>query len=178
MASLERQAIYLTDTIGAEARKRRSRQRVADRFTTATRLLEPAADRRNVRVDQDISSTVRTPPMFPAEANVVLTNLLSNAIKAAGDGGRVYATADSREDTTIIRVENTGAAVDLRDAERWFRPFETTTTNVDDLLGQGMGLGLSLTRRIVEEYGGVIRFVEPDDGYSTCVEIRLPQKGR
>jgi signal transduction histidine kinase len=175
-ASLERQAIYLTDTIGAEARRRRSKQRVADRLATARRLLEPAAARRTVDITEDVPRSVRTPPMFPAEVNIVLTNLISNAIKAAAiaPGGRVHVSSDGRAGVAAFRVDNTGVRVDLNEAERWFLPFETTTADLDDALGQGMGLGLPLTRRIVEEYGGQVRFVEPLDGYATGVLVTLP----
>lgn len=174
VASLERQAIYLTDTIGAEARRRRSRQKVGDRLTTAVRLLGPAAGRREVTITDQVPDDVRTLPMFPAELNVVLTNLLSNAIKAAAPGGRVHVTAARQPRRVSIRVDNTGVAVEPDAGERWFRPFETTTSEIDDILGQGMGLGLPLTRRIVEEYGGDVRFVEPLDGYATGVEVLLP----
>ena len=174
VASLERQAIYLTDTIGAEARKRRSRQRVADRLTTAKRLLEPAAERRNVLITDDVPAAVRTPPMFPAEVNIILTNLISNAIKAAAPGGKVYVSASSKSGQIEFRVDNTGVRVDPADGERWFRPFETTTANLDDILGQGMGLGLPLTRRIVEEYGGDVRFIDPRPGFVTAVRVTLP----
>lgn len=174
VASLERQAIYLTDTIGAEARKRRSRQKLSERFTTAMRLLGLAAKRRDVNVASHLDESLRTPPMFPAEVNVVLTNLLSNAIKAAGSGGQVVVNGREGDGLLSIRVENTGAAVDPEDGERWFRPFETTTADIDDTLGQGMGLGLPLTRRIIEEYGGEISFVSPGRGFATAIEVRLP----
>jgi signal transduction histidine kinase len=174
VASLERQAIYLTDTIGAEARRRRSRQKIADRLTTAVRLLGPAAGRRAVTITDQVPADVRTLPMFPAELNVVLTNLLSNAIKAAAPGGRVHVTAAREPGRVSIRVDNTGVGVDPDAGERWFRPFETTTSEIDDILGQGMGLGLPLTRRIVEEYGGDVRFVAPLKSYATGVEVLLP----
>ncbi|WP_416053700.1 ATP-binding protein, partial [Escherichia coli] len=69
-------------------------------------------------------------------------------------------TRSTRSNVTI-QVSNTGTSVDLDNSERWFRPFESTTSEVDAVLGQGLGLGLPLTRRIVEEYGGTIQFVSP-----------------
>jgi signal transduction histidine kinase len=109
--------------------------------------------------------------MFPAEVTLVFSNLLTNAVKAAGKGGTISATAEKRDDRLIIRVENTGAKVRLRTAEKWFRPFESTTTKPDPYLGQGMGMGLPITRNMLEEYGAEIRFVEPSEGFSTALEV-------
>jgi signal transduction histidine kinase len=72
-------------------------------------------------------------------------------------------------------VENTGTAVDLEDAERWFRPFESTTLETDPVLGQGMGMGLPITRNMLEEYGASIQFVSPSRGFATAIEIVLPR---
>jgi len=63
--------------------------------------------------------------------------LLTNAVKAAGDEGKIRAEGQHIGDTVIVRIENTGVAVDLSESERWFRPFESTTTSVDPVLGQG-----------------------------------------
>jgi signal transduction histidine kinase len=113
--------------------------------------------------------------MFPAELTVVFSNLLTNAVKAAGEAGRIRATArQDGEGQVILKIENTGPAVDLADAERWFRPFESTTVEVDPVLGQGMGMGLPITRNMLEEYGASIRFVSPSRGFSTALEIAFP----
>jgi signal transduction histidine kinase len=74
----------------------------------------------------------------------------------------------------VLRLENTGVSVDLARAEQWFLPFESTTTEVDEELGAGLGLGLPIVRRLVEEYSGAVMFVEASVGYSTCIEVRLP----
>ncbi len=72
-----------------------------------------------------------------------------------------------------VRLENTGKRVALPNAERWFLPFTSTTNESDPLLGIGMGLGLPITRRILEEYGATISFIEPSNDFSTSIEIRF-----
>jgi signal transduction histidine kinase len=109
--------------------------------------------------------------MFPAEVTTVFANLLTNAIKAAGERGRIKASAQERQRGPVIRVENTGRVIKLSTSERWFKPFESSTTEVDTVLGQGMGLGLTITRSILEEYGATIRFVRPNAGFTTALEI-------
>jgi len=174
--SLERQASYLIDITSIDARRRRSRQSVADRFESACRLLEDAADHRNIELREDIPENFRTPPMFPAEVTAIFTNLLSNAIKFAGDSGRIDTFAKETDNGIAITMENTGTAVQLRSADRWFEPFQSTTTEVDAVLGQGMGLGLTITRAILDEYGAKIRFVKPTKGFKTAIEVSFPDK--
>jgi signal transduction histidine kinase len=115
--------------------------------------------------------------MFPAELTAVFSNLLTNAVKAAGERGSICATGSDRPvgGATLV-IENTGVAVDLADSERWFRPFESTTVNMDSSLGHGMGLGLTITRDVLEQYGATIRFVKPSPGYATAVEVRFPSE--
>jgi signal transduction histidine kinase len=175
--ALTRQSSYLTDVIGPDARRRRRRLRVDDSLESALRLVASSLSNRGINLETNIPEDVRTPPMFPAELVIILTNLLTNAVKAAGDEGKILVSAYKAPDgRTNIRVENTGSSVELDDAERWFRPFESTTTDVDVVLGQGMGLGLPITRRLVTDYDGEVHFVPPSDGYATAVEVVLPER--
>jgi signal transduction histidine kinase len=172
---LERQASYLVDVVSVDARRRRSRQRLKDRFDAAARLITDVAARQDVSIENAIPDDLRSPPMFPAETVTVFANLLTNAVKAAGHDGRVRARGEKTNDGVNIRIENTGTAIDLDEAEIWFRPFESTTSaQVDPILGQGMGLGLPITRATIEEYGGTIRFVKPRGNFATAIELNLP----
>lgn len=175
-ARLERQASYLIDLTSPTAVRRRSRQKLAERFDRAISLVAPAIERRDLTIFNRIPSDLRTPPMYPAEITAVLLNLLTNAIKAAEEGGRISATGRERgkERLIVLRLNNSGQEVDPENAERWFMPFETTTVELDPLLGQGMGLGLPISRGIVEEYGGSLSFVAPRKGYATAIELQLP----
>jgi signal transduction histidine kinase len=172
--ALERQAILLIDVITPDARRRRSRQRLADRFTAAAAFVADAAGRRGVSVVNDIPSELRSPPMFPAEVATVMTNLLTNAVKAAGTGGVVRGTAGRRGETVVLRVENTGDAINVAESEQWFAPFASTTAEIDSTLGQGMGLGLTLTRAMLAPYRSKIEFVEPSPSFATAVEVTFP----
>ncbi len=112
--------------------------------------------------------------MFPAEVTSIFTNLLTNAIKAAGDGGIIEARGSSVDGQTTIVLQNTGVAVDLASADRWFDPYQSTTATVDPSLGQGMGLGLTITRAILAEYRGEIAFTRPTDTFATALRVTLP----
>ena len=121
---VERQASYLIDVVTPDARRRRSRQVIADRFETGAKLIASSAERRGIKILNKIPSNLRSPPMFAAELTTVFSNLLSNAVKAAGSKGTIRAAARQRSDGTInLRIENTGLAVKTRDRERFFQPF-------------------------------------------------------
>ena len=173
---LERQASYLTDVVSIDARRRRSSQRLHERFDSAVRLIQNEASRRNIDINNQIPLELKSPPMFPAELIALFANLLTNAVKAAGEGGSIRATAFGEDEQTRIRIQNTGVAVQLDESERWFKPFQSTTTEVDSVLGQGMGLGLTITRNLLENYGASVEFVKPDSPFSTVVEIILPSR--
>ena len=175
---LERQASYLTDVVTLDARRRRSRQSLNERFEAAVRLVQRQAERRGILVDNEIPGELKSPPMFPSELIAMFANLLTNAVKAAGPNGRVLASASTADNHIRICVQNTGVAVELDDAERWFKPFQSTTSEVNPVLGQGMGLGLTITRNLLEKYGALIRFVQPSSPFATAVEIALPSRGQ
>jgi signal transduction histidine kinase len=172
---LERQASYLMDVVTPDARRRRARQKLADRFDAATSLVAQQAERRGIRILNEIDRGLRTPPMFSAEVTTVFANLLTNAVKAAGTDGLIRASATIDEEGGVrVRLENTGVVVKLSEAERWFRPFESTTVEINPVLGQGMGLGLPITRSVLKEYGADLKFVRPSAKYATAIEIAFP----
>ena len=173
--AVERQAVYLTDVISPDARRRRSRQKLAERFDAGKRLVEASAERKGVAIENSIPDALRSPPMFPAELTLVFSNLLTNAVKAAQANGRIRASGSPDSNEIVLRVENSGSAVNPTTGEKWFRPFESTTTETDPVLGQGMGMGLPITRNILEEYGASIRFAKPSRGFATAIEIRFPK---
>lgn len=173
---IERQASYLTDVISPDSRRRRSRQKLAERFDAACRLISATASRKGIEIENDIPVDLKSIPMFPAELIVVFSNLLTNAVKAADHEGRVRAFAKiDREDQVVVTIENTGVAVDPKDGERWFQPLESTTVETDPVLGQGMGMGLPITRNLLEDYGASIRFTSPSRGFSTALQITFPK---
>lgn len=172
---LEREASYLTDIVSPDARRRRSRQKIAERFDAAALMVANTAARNAISIKNTIPAMLRTPPMFPAEITAIFSNLLSNAIKAAGPDGEILASGNARKDGRVgIKIQNTGTCVNVADSERWFRPFESTTSKSDPVLGQGMGLGLSITRRLLDDYGAEIKFVKAARDFASAVEITFP----
>jgi signal transduction histidine kinase len=172
---IDAQARYLTDTTTVSKRERRRRMKVSERLDAAIDLVAGASERLEISIENEIPADVRTTPMLSAELSVLFSNLLTNAIKAAGKGGRIRWRGKRDDRGLHLRVENTGVAVDPTDGEGWFLPFaSTSTTTLDPTLGQGMGLGLPITRSIVEDHRGRIRFAKPRKGFATALEVDLP----
>ena len=104
----------------------------------------------------------------PTQLAQVLTNVLINAIDA---GARDVALSfDVADDGVRIRVVDDGSGMDAAVREKIFDPFFTTKD-----VGEGTGLGLSVSLGIVEEHGGRID-VESEPGKGTRVDIHLPRR--
>lgn len=170
---LRRNAIYLADVTGIEGRRRRSRQSLAERLERVLGFFQSAIARRALKVSVNVPPDLLTPPVFPAELTAILSNLLSNAVKFAGAGGKISITASQTDDALKLLMQNTGQPVELTTADRWFEPFRSTTADIDESLGQGMGLGLTITRSLIDEYGGKIEFVTPTKPFATAIQVEL-----
>lgn len=111
--------------------------------------------------------------------NQILLNLVSNAYKFTEGGGRIEVTASEinrREDEVYIRltVEDTGEGMTDEMLKRIFKPFEQESTATARKHG-GSGLGMSITKNLVEMMHGVIR-VESAKGVGTRFTVDLPFK--
>lgn len=171
---IRRNAAYLIDSTSFEGRRRRSRQPLRGRLDTVMPFFERRLQQRRIRFENAVDAELRTPAMFPSELSGIFINLLSNAVKFTDEGGRIRVTASTRDGAMAVTMENTGSRVDLGTADRLFEAFRSTTERPDAVLGQGMGLGLTITRTFVEEYGGEISFVPPSAGFATAIRFSIP----
>jgi two-component system cell cycle sensor histidine kinase PleC len=106
----------------------------------------------------------------------VLLNLLSNAIKFTPRGGRVAVTAEARSDAfgerVRVCVRDTGIGIAADDLARLARPFEQIESQ-HAKTQQGTGLGLALTKSLVELHGGVLD-IHSAPGEGTTVSFSIP----
>lgn len=175
--SLERQVAYFSAVFRPDARRRRSKQSYLERTQQTITLFGTALRNRKIDVVMEIPSDLRSPKMFASELLAILSNLISNAVKNAGTPGRIRITATLEDSGPQLAIENTGERVDLRNSEQLFEPFVSSTGDVEPQLGHGMGLGLTITKRLVGEYGGTVSFTRPSRGYATRVEVHF-QEGK
>ncbi|MEW6325563.1 MAG: ATP-binding protein, partial [Nitrospirota bacterium] len=104
----------------------------------------------------------------PAQINQVLLNLLHNALQAIDGYGTITIRTWRERDRVFVAVRDTGKGIDPEHLPRIFEPFFTTKP-----VGQGTGLGLSVSHRIISEHGGQIS-VTSDVGRGTEFVIELP----
>lgn len=171
---IKRNAAYLIDATSFEGRRRRSRQVLHDRFEAALIFFATRISQKRIEVSNLIPPDLKSPPMFPAELSGIFTNLLSNAVKFTNEGGKIVVRARLTQDAMVVRMENSGVRVDLSQAPKLFEAYQSTTERPDAILGQGMGMGLTITRAFIQEYGGDISFVRPTSGFATAIEFLIP----
>ena len=103
----------------------------------------------------------------------VVLNMLSNAVKFTPEGGRVDVRASIRGQDLVVLVADTGVGVSAEDRERIFDAFQQGTRSSGQV--EGTGLGLTLSKRILELHGGRI-WVESEPGKGSTFGIALPAR--
>ncbi|MCP4699793.1 MAG: response regulator [Gammaproteobacteria bacterium] len=117
-------------------------------------------------------------PVFAADirkCKQIMLNLLSNAIKYTSEGGRISVCTEQKGDKTLrTTVSDTGIGIAPKDLDRIFSEFRQADQVRDEAMG-GTGIGLALTRRLVELHGGEIG-VESKLGEGSSFWFTLPLK--
>ncbi len=105
----------------------------------------------------------------------VMLNLISNAVKFTPHGGRVeVSTHLDQTGARVIAVNDTGVGISPEDIERVFEPFVQADGNLDRA-SSGTGLGLPLSRKLVELHGGTLH-LESKPGEGTTAVVTLPPR--
>jgi PAS domain S-box-containing protein len=101
----------------------------------------------------------------------VISNLLRNAREAVADGGSVRLTTTNGPQGVLLQVADTGCGIEPGDLARIFDPFEHARTNLEE---KGLGLGLSISKTLVETHGGRIHAWSGGVGEGAAFEVELP----
>ena len=129
--------------------------------------------------DADVSITSDVPtglPVLkgdPTKVRQIVSNLVTNAVKYSPDGGEVKIKVyldDARD--MVIEVADQGIGIPKEDIDKILQPFERTQVSKDRKI-EGTGLGLPLTKGLIEAHGGSIH-IEGEVGSGTTVTVKLP----
>ncbi len=144
-----------------------SKENVSDVMDAALLLAEKELSDKDIQVVKKIDSL----PMVEVDARRMeqaLLNIFLNSVHAMEKGGRLNITAAADLGTISITVEDNGKGMTQEVLSRVFEPFFTTSPD-------GTGLGLTLSRRLIERHNGTID-IESEKGKGTRVTVRLPCK--
>lgn len=132
------------------------------------RLLQPDAGTQHLALAIEAAPDLPAVWVDPAKLHQVLVNLILNAIQVGHSGGRVAVRLahDHRTAQLLIEVDDDGPGIAPALAERIFEPFYTTRAN-------GHGLGLSISRTLIEQHGGTLT-LRARPGPGACFRITLP----
>jgi PAS domain S-box-containing protein len=139
---------------------------------TCRRMLAATAEERRVTIECRIALEATLLRGDETRIRQILLNLLSNAVKFTPQGGRISIEAFADGDTVVLRISDTGIGIASEDMAKVLTPFG----QVDSALNRataGTGLGLPLTKRLVELHGGALE-IASERGEGTTVTIRLP----
>jgi signal transduction histidine kinase len=133
-------------------------------------LVKAKAEKSNVSIIKDLGA----PPeiaLDPGFMKTCLYNIILNAFHAMPHGGKITIRASQTDGHFNISIEDTGVGLSAEKVSKIFDPFFTTKQG-------GIGIGLSLTKRVVEEHKGKIEF-KSVEGKGSTITISLPfDKGK
>ena len=121
--------------------------------------------------------TIEAEPVWvdadPTRLEQIIMNLLSNAVKFTPKGGAIRVEARREDGEAVLRVADTGEGIAPEFLPLVFDLFAQGDTNFDRP-GGGLGVGLTLVRRLVELHGGRVEAASPGLGKGSVFTVRLP----
>jgi len=157
-------------SFGRPGRLRLQSCRMEEILQDVLRLAAPAAQRQRVVFHSAIPSSLPPITADPEGMRVCLQNLISNGIQAMPRGGKLTLRIEAvAEERVCLSVGDEGVGIAPENREKIFEPYFSTKET-------GVGLGLAITRRLVQDHGGEIE-VSSVPGGGTEFRIRLPRHG-
>lgn len=135
--------------------------------------VRPAAEAKSIRIDVDIDQAAEHLRADPARLQQVIWNLLSNSIKFTAAGGQVMITARRTGAMAEISVRDTGEGINPTFLPYVFDRFQQADSSMTRKHG-GLGLGLAITRHLVEMHGGTVEAHSEGEGRGALFTVKLP----
>jgi len=139
-------------------------------LTQLTEIVRQTAQDAGVTVEVEADSSLEPVLIDEKKITQALLNLCMNAIQAMPEGGTLKVATQVTGDYVLLTVSDTGKGIEEKDIKKIFEPFFTKKV-------QGMGFGLAIVQRIIEDHGGWIT-CESQEGEWTRFSIHLPRSAR
>lgn len=133
----------------------------------------PAASAKSIEIVENLEPEVGTVAGDPTRLQQVMWNLLSNAVKFTPRRGKIYVSLNKAESNVIITVKDTGKGIDPSFLPYVFERFRQEDATTTRKFG-GLGLGLAITRSIVEAHGGNVQATSEGKGKGATFTVILP----
>lgn len=134
-------------------------------------FLNYPATKKQIEVVSDFSENIPEVIIDENKMTQVFMNIMINAIQSMNEGGTLTIRTRTDNGSCVVSFEDTGCGIPLEIIPNIFDPFFTTKG-----IGEGTGLGLSVSKGIVEQHGGMIE-VESAIGAGSTFRIKLPLEG-
>jgi signal transduction histidine kinase len=146
--------------------------RIGDLLKDSLTMVKEMALKHGIELGLKLEDEI--PEIFADERKVkqIVFNLLSNAVKFTPDGGRVGIEAVKEQEDIRVTVWDTGIGIKEEDKGKLFKEFQQLDSGANKRY-QGTGLGLALSKRLVEMHGGRI-WVESEPGKGSRFSFTLP----
>jgi PAS domain S-box-containing protein len=146
---------------------------VRDVISEVVGIFGPVARRKTITIVTDLDPAVAQVMTDPARLRQVLFNYLSNAVKFTGEGGRVTVRTHAEGELVRLEVEDNGIGIRPQDLGRLFVAFQQLDAGLSKNY-EGTGMGLALTKRIVEAQQGLVG-VRSELGRGSIFYATLPR---
>ncbi|HEY8939937.1 MAG TPA: ATP-binding protein [Cellvibrio sp.] len=127
--------------------------------------------------DHNLQVTLPDHPVWikgdQARLTQIVSNLLTNATKYTAPGGQIRLIADADDQFATIRVSDNGMGIPEENLGKIFELFSQSGRSTDRIQ-DGLGIGLTLVRSLVEVHGGTVNVTSPGVGRGSCFEVILP----
>ena len=141
-------------------------------ITSISNMIRQEAEAGGVELDIQVEEDLPEVHVDERQLHQVMLNLTKNALEAMPDGGRLQIGARKIAETVEVYVSDTGEGIPEEHLEQIFDTFFTTKRT-------GTGLGLSLTRKIVQEHGGELHVSsQPSEGTTLVIALPLPTENK
>jgi signal transduction histidine kinase len=151
---------------------------ISDLISDALEGFNERARTAGIRLEGSASPGIDPVFMAPDKIGRVLNNLIENALRHTPEGGAVVVAADLNTGNVIVSVADTGSGIDPEDRTRIFERFYRgeKSRNREGYGRGGAGLGLAISKGIIEMHGGSI-WLDEDRPAGTRIAFSLPQGG-
>ncbi len=145
---------------------------IIDAIKEVISVLSPIADKKRISISLNLSTEINNVSIDKSKFRQILYNLISNAIKFNRPGGSIKVETEPGENNSfVVKVIDTGIGISTDDLKKLFIPFvqlDSSTTRKHE----GSGLGLALTKNIVELHEGKVNVESSIDG--SIFSVLLP----